>query len=179
MINFNPFPVIETQRLVLRHMSIADAEDVFRMRSDPRMHEHTDTQVDVTLEQTNTYIEKMDRGINENRWIIWAIEHKDSGKFAGTVSIWNFDNERRSGELGYGIIPSFQGQGLMTEALDAVVRYGFDIVNLNVIEAYTEVSNARSNCLLERCKFIRTKEIKEAGYVKNILFNMAVYIREK
>ena len=63
----------------------------------------------------------MNKGIDDNKWIIWAIEHNQSHKVLGTISIWNINEEQRSGELGYGIIPDYQGQGLMKESLLDVI----------------------------------------------------------
>ncbi|WP_225986140.1 GNAT family N-acetyltransferase [Psychrobacillus glaciei] len=51
------------------------------------------------------------------KWVIWAIEHKQSKKVTGTINIWNLNKEEKSGELGYGIIPAYQGQGLMFKTL--------------------------------------------------------------
>lgn len=67
-----------------------------------------------------------------------AIEHKASRKVKGSISIWNIDNEKGAAELGYGIIPDFQNKGLMKEALLSVVDYGFNVMKLKSLNAYTE-----------------------------------------
>lgn len=179
MYDFLPFPNIDTPRLLLRRLRREDARDMFQMRSDPRMHEHTDTSPDHTLEETLLYIDKMNRGVEEGRWVIWAMEHKGTGAVIGTVSIWNFDRGRNSGELGYGIIPAFQGQGLMKEALLAVTDYGFTHMHLQTMEAYTGEQNHSSNRVLEACGFAVVKTIREEGHVQKRVFDMAVYSKEK
>lgn len=175
MINFTPFPEIETKNLLLRRMDHNDINDIFQMRSDPRMHEYTDTKPDVNTDETKAYIDKMNKGIDENKWIIWAIEHKQSNKVIGTISIWNIDTEQRSGELGFGIIPDYQGQGFMKESLLSVVKYGFDVMNLKQIFAYTEESNMKSIKLLERCNFVEVDRVDEEGYFNNRVYHMVVY----
>jgi len=176
---FLPFPNIETPLLHLRRLRREDASDLFEMRSDLRMHEHTDTSPDNTPEESLVYIDKMNRGVDEGRWVIWAIEHKGTGAVIGTISIWNFDSGGNSGELGYGLIPSFQGQGLMKESLLAVTDYGFKHLHLQTMEAYTDEQNHSSSRVLEACGFARVKTVREEGYVQKRVFDMAVYTKEK
>lgn len=175
MVNFNPFPKIKTKNLILRKMNHDDINDLFRMRKDPRMHEHTDTKVDESIDDTKKYIDKMNKGIEDNRWIIWAIEHRELNMVIGTISIWNIDNEKKSGELGYGITPDYQGQGLMKEALLSVIEYGFKNMKLSKLDAYTEVNNFNSIKLLEKCNFIEIDRIEDKGYLNNRVYQMVVY----
>lgn len=169
------FPVIETEKLFLKRMALEDQHDVFQMRKDPRMIEFTDSKVDESQEETNTYIKKMNEGFDEGKWIIWAIEHKQSKKVIGSISIWNINLEQKSAELGYGIITDYQNRGFMKEALLSVVDYGFNVMNLSALEAYTEEKNTRSIKLLESCKFYEVNRVKEEGYFSTRLFHMIVY----
>ncbi len=171
----NPFPVIETKNLILRRIKYEDTHDIFAMRSDPKMNEYTDTKPDESPEETKAYIEKMNKGVDENKWVIWAIEHKQSKKVIGSISIWNINIEQISGELGYGIIPEYQGKGLMKESLLSVVDYGFSVMNLSSLEAYTEENNIKSIKLLEGCKFAEVNRINEEGYLHNQIYHMIVY----
>ena len=97
---FHPFPIVETKNLCLRKMTPEDTADIFHMRRDPRMIEFTDSRLDESKEETKSYIEKMNKGVDEGKWIIWAIEHKASKKVIGSISIWNMDIEQESAELG-------------------------------------------------------------------------------
>lgn len=175
MIIFNPFPIIETKNLLLRRMELKDEHDIFQMRKDPRMNEYTDSKLDNKLEETKSYIEKMNKGVYENKWIIWGIEHKQSGKVIGSISIWNINIEQESGELGYGIIPDYQNRGLMKEALLSVINYGFKKLKLIVLEAYTEEGNINSIKLLKGCNFSEVKRVDEEGYYSNRIYHMIVF----
>lgn len=175
MINFTPFPILETKNLILRRMDYNDINDLFEMRRDPRMNEYTDTKPEENTHETKDYIDKMNKGINDNKWIIWAIEHIQASKVIGSISIWNINREQKSGELGYGIIPEFQGQGSMKEALLSVLKYGFDVMNLSYLEAYTEENNIKSIKLLEKCNFIEVNRVNEDGYFNNRVYRMVVY----
>lgn len=175
MMNFNPFPNMETNNLILRRMDHNDVEDLFEIRNDSRMNEYTDSRLDETMDETKTYIDKMNNGIDDNKWIIWAIQHKESNKVIGSISIWNINKEEKSGELGYGIIPKYQEQGLMKESLLRVIKYAFDIMGLRELLAYTEENNLKSVKLLEKCNFFEIKRVQEEGYFSNKIYNMVVY----
>jgi [ribosomal protein S5]-alanine N-acetyltransferase len=179
MLNHTIFPCIETKNLVLRRMSYNDIGDLFEMRKDPRMSEYTDTIPDATTDETKAYIDKMNRGIDDNKWIIWAIEHKQSNKVIGSISIWNINKEKEIGELGYGVSPDYQGKGLMREALLSVIEYGLGMMNLKVLEAYTEENNTNSINLLERCNFIEFNRVEDEGYFNNRVYSMIGYRIDK
>lgn len=175
MFSFTPFPVIATEKLILRRISSEDQHDLFQMRKDPRMHEHTDTKPDEKLTDTLLYIEKMKQGVAENKWIIWAIEHRSSQKVIGTISVWGLNSEQRSGQLGYGIIPEYQGRGLMKEALLSVIDHSFKVIKLRTLEAYTEEANVASIKLLESCHFKEQKRVEDKGYIQDRIYKMIVY----
>lgn len=175
MFCFTPFPILETENLILRKMHQGDVQDLFEMRNDPRMNEYTDSIPDVSMDETKAYVDKMNKGVHDNKWIIWAIEHKQVGKVIGSISIWNLNREQISGELGYGIMPDYQGQGFMKEALLRVVKYGFEVMKLKTLDAYTEASNVRSIKLLERCKFVESDRVDDQGYYSNRIYHMIVY----
>lgn len=179
MVSFTPFPKIETRNLFLRKMEHGDAEDLYEMRRDPLMNEHTDTKPDETINETRNYIDKMLKGVDNNEWILWSIEYKQTKKVIGTICIWNIRSGLESGELGYGIIPAYQGKGLMKEALSAVMEYGFEGMGLKALEAYTEVNNLKSVKLLESCGFVEVDRVDDEGYFNDRVYHMIVYKLEK
>ncbi len=178
MFIFHPFPVIETKNLLLRKMTYEDTHDIFQMRKDPRMIEFTDSKLDESPEETKSYIEKMNKGVDEGKWIIWAIEHKQSKKVIGSISIWNFNIEQKCGELGYGIIPDYENRGFMKEALLSIVDYAFHVMHFSGLEAYTEEKNIRSIKLLESCGFTEVNRVDDEGYYSDRIYHMIVYRRD-
>ena len=179
MINFTHFPNIETKNMLLRRMNYNDINDLFEMRKDSRMNEYIDTKLDESTIETKAYIDKMNKGIDDNKWIIWAIQHKHSKKVIGSICIWNINIQQENGELGYGIIPEYQGQGLMKEASLNVIEYGFNGIKLKTIDAYTEENNVKSINLLEKCNFKEINKVDDKGYFNNRVYHMIVYRLEK
>jgi len=172
---FNPFPVLETEHLILRKMTASDRDDLFAMRSDERMHAYTDTKPDSDLAQTEAYLEKMIQGVNEDRWIIWAIEHRVSRRAIGSVGIWNFNEDGSSAELSYSIAPDEQGKGYMKEALTRVISFAKDNLRLRLLEAYTEVENTPSRKLLERLHFVEVGQVDDVSADGTRVYHMIVY----
>jgi len=171
----SPFPVLSTRRLTLRKLTDGDLPELFEMRADPEMHLFTDTVPDVTTKDTKNYIEKMNDGVKADLWFIWGIEHTLLHRLIGTISIWNFDEKKQKAELGFGLTPAFQGRGYMSEALKAVVDYGFKTLKLSIIEAYTDEGNKRSIKLLNNAGFNYQNTIDEAGLKKEKVFKMQVF----
>jgi len=175
MFDFSTFPILETDNLILRRMNDNDVCDLFEMRHDQILHEYTDTIPDKTVIDTKKYLSKMNKGVDDNKWIIWAIMHKQLNKVIGTISIWNFNKKQMSGELSYGMARNYQGQGFMKEALLCVTYYGFNHLNLKEIDAYTEESNLKSRKLLERCDFVDMNIVVDEGNANNRVYHMIVY----
>ncbi len=172
---FDPFPALETERLMLREMTLSDQADLFAIRADPRMHVFTDTKPDGRVEQTSAYIEHMRKGVAENRWIIWAIAHKKTNRVIGSVGIWNIDEAKNTAELSYGIAPDYQGKGYMAEALACALAFAFQTMRLAALEAYTETDNVSSRKLLEGFHFTEVDRVDDPSDDGKRVYHMIVY----
>lgn len=176
---FTEFPLMETARLVLRRLTEEDLDDLFNMRKDPDMHEYTDTMPDTSLKDTKEYLERMDKGINEGKWLLWGIQSKETHRIIGSVSVWNFTESRNGAELGYGIVTHMQGNGYMAESLQAVIDYCFRTIGMDWIEACTEEGNESSTRLLENLGFVQINKVIDQGYNTDRLYNMLVFRKVK
>lgn len=173
--HYKPFPVISTERLVLRQTESSDAFDVFKMRNHPDMHLYTDSIPDETIDQTYQYLKRIETGIEANKFIFWAIELKKTRRVIGTISLWNFNYELNSAEFGYGLHPDFHHCGYMSEAIKTILNYGFNEMKLSMIEAYTETDNFPSVKLLNRLGFVNHGSVIDHGQVKERDFIMQIY----
>ena len=179
MYSFNPFPVMETEHLKLRRIAPKDLEDLFEMRTEPGFIEFTDRLFDKSREETKSYMGKMHQGVSDGEFIIWAMEHKETEKVIGTISIWNIRWEIMTAELGYGMRSAYQKRGYMQEALKKIMDYAFLKMNLQVIEAYTEEKNISSRKLLERLNFKETGMEDDQGINSERVYHMVVYKMER
>lgn len=176
-LNFNPFPTLETDRLILRKLKMSDAKPMFRYRSNKENFKFVDMPIYTSIEEAKNNISKKNKGVENNKWIIWAITDKDTDKILGTISIWNISKEKLKGELGYGLFPGNLGKGIMSEALRKVVEYGFNNIGFKTIEAYTGALNERSIKLLERNNFSKVFNFIETETFNDNPFEMVIYKR--
>lgn len=73
----------------------------------------------------------------------------------GTICLWNFSDDRSEAEVGFELLPEFQGKGLMSEALDSVIDFCFSRINFEIINADVHMDNQKSVGLLKRYNFVR------------------------
>lgn len=144
------FPQLETKRLVLRELRQSDAEAVFRNYSEdtakyfiyePFSH----------LEQALDLIKAFTEEFNRGKTIMWAIALKETDTCIGTCGYMFKSNSKV--EIGYDLAREHWGKGLMSEALRAILTYGFDRLGIRKINADTLSSNTRSINLLKRLGF--------------------------
>jgi [ribosomal protein S5]-alanine N-acetyltransferase len=153
-LNFTPFPVITTQRLILRKLSIKDAEQIMLLRSDERVNKFIDRPKSIDLNEAKKFIEKIENGINNNQWIYWIITLKGDNTLIGTICLWNISIKNDMAELGYELQPNFQGKGIMQETIIKILDYGFNKMKLKVITAFTHTNNNKSTNLLLKNTFL-------------------------
>jgi ribosomal-protein-alanine N-acetyltransferase len=162
--NFNPFPVLTTQRLVLRRFTDADAGDLFEMRSDANVMQYIGRPLCKTLDDALGLIKVIDDLLAANNGITWCISFKDDPKFIGSIGFWRVEKENHRAEIGYLLNPACQGQGLMQEAVQKVIDFGFNELNFHSVQANVSPQNSASIKLLECNNFVREGHFKENHY---------------
>jgi ribosomal-protein-alanine N-acetyltransferase len=153
--NFCPFPILQTERLSLRKLSLDDAEEIFLLRSDENINKYIDRPRAISIEDAYNFINKTNLSIDNNELVDWAITFKENSGLIGSICLWNISKEENKAEVGYELLPDFQGKGIAQEAMLVVLDYGFNIMLLNKIEAYTHKENSASQKLLEKFGFVR------------------------
>ncbi len=174
-ISFSPFPELETERLLLRRMTLDDAEAMFALRSSERVAKYIDRPLARNIEDAHSFINSINEGITIDKWVFWAICLRENPTLLGTICLWNFAYKPLRADVGYELLPKFQGQGIMREALQKVIAYGFDTLHLHMAEAYTHAHNDGSVKLLERAGFIRERIFQEEHSSRKRMIDMVVY----
>ena len=156
---FTPFPVLKTERLTLRQLSANDDKEIFALRSDKQVNKYIDRDPANTIEDARKFIHKIAEVVRQNEGIYWAITLTNNDKLIGTICLFNFSNENDQAEIGYELLPAFQGQGIMQEVISKVIAFAFDVLGLKAIEAYTHLENKNSSKLLEKYNFRKQENI--------------------
>ena len=174
-INFSHFPVISTSRLILRRIAKADAGDFFRLRSDKNIMQHIGRPIALNIDDAVQLIEVIEDQFQNNSGITWGITMKEEKKIIGTIGLWRIIKEHHRAEIGYLLGTSFQGRGLMQEAIEPVIEYGFKKIKLHTIEANVSPLNTASIKLLEKNNFIREAHFKENYFFDGKFLDSFVY----
>ena len=174
-LNFNPFPLLTTERLVLRQMSIDDANEMFFLRSDEHVMKYIDRPRAKSVEDAVQFIQMINIGLANNEYINWAIALKNDPKLIGNICFWRIQKEHYRAEIGYVLHPAYHGKGIMQEAIMAVLDYGFKIMGIHSVEANVNPENITSIKTLERTGFVREAYFKENYYYDGKFLDSAIY----
>ena len=155
---FTSFPILRTERLTLRQLSLDDQQNIFALRSDKEINKYLNRQISNTIEDAIEFIKKVNDNIKKNNSIYWVITLTKTDTFVGTICLFDFSNEKNSCEIGYELMTKFQGQGIMKEAVEKVIDYAFQILQFQKIVAVTHNGNQNSTKLLTKFKFIKSIE---------------------
>ncbi len=158
---FTPFPEMTTPRLLLRKVQPQDVHEIFFLRSDATVLRYIDTPPAESLEEAQEFISKTGNLEANNECVVWAMVPKGDERLIGTICFWNIEPARDKAEVGYNLHPGYHGYGLMNEAMNAILNYGFNTMQLKWVEAITNKDNFRSRRLLEKNNFMRDAELEE------------------
>lgn len=173
--NFTPFPLMETERLLLRKVNESDVNEIFFLRSDERVMKYIDRAPAETIDDAYAFINKITDLEKNNDAVTWAIALKNNAKLIGTICFWNIQAEHYRAEIGYTLHPDYWGTGIMQEAFFEVINYGFKIIRLHSIEANVNPKNIASIKLLEKNNFIREAYFKENYFYDGKFLDSAIY----
>ncbi|HYG14698.1 MAG TPA: GNAT family N-acetyltransferase [Bacteroidia bacterium] len=174
-ISFSPFPILYTERLVLRQLTQDDAEDFFYLRTSPKMRTYSHRAPDASVEVTKALIDKINTIIDNGEGINWAISLREDTKLIGVISFWRIFKEQHRAEMGYTLHHDYQRQGIMNEAAVAILEYGFKTLQLHTVEARVNPENLPSIKVLERNGFVKEGHFKEDIYYNGEYYDTAVY----
>jgi [ribosomal protein S5]-alanine N-acetyltransferase len=158
------FPALETERLLLREVTMRDLAWFFEHVSRPEIvHGHgrqAPVDIDAAVVELKTFfIDPLAHGSG----VRWGLALKSSGLLVGAAALHHVDQARHGAELGYDLAPAHWGRGLMTEALGPVLEYGFGAMGLLRIEAVTVADNMRSQHLLVQLGFVEEGVLRRHG----------------
>ena len=158
MRSFTPFPILTTERLTLRQLSTDDQREIFALRSDVEINKYLGRTPSKTVDDAINFINNINDNIKNNNAVYWVISLKSSNTCVGTICLFDFSDERNSCEMGYELMASFQGQGIMKEAADEVINYAFHSLQVQKILAFTHNENLNSTKLLTRLDFLKSEK---------------------
>jgi ribosomal-protein-alanine N-acetyltransferase len=169
-LDVDPFPEINTQRLFLRQLKSTDDEAIFRIRSSEIVYKYIDKQPQKNIEESQEFITKKNKSIANGEIFYWGIVLKEKDELVGVICFWNFSKDKLTAELGYELYPDYHRKGIMNEAIEGVIDFGFKFLGLKSIEAFTHKNNEGSKKLLQRHHFKLEVGRTDEGFPNNIVY---------
>ncbi len=168
-------PTLETERLVLRKMTLDDAGAVFAYASDPEVTRYVSWETHRSLEDSRAFLELVARKYEGGGEPDWGIVYKGDGRFVGTCGFVNWSPEHARAEMGYVLHRDYWGRGLMVEAVRAMIRFGFGRMDLNRIEARCIAENAVSTRVMEKAGMTYEGTLRQREFLKGAYRDMKLY----
>ncbi|MCR9290435.1 MAG: GNAT family N-acetyltransferase [Bacteroidetes bacterium] len=172
---FNSFPVLTTERLVLRAYKSSDAGSLWELRNDHQVMEYLDSVRPKEIKDALKMIEDIHLSFRLKTGINWAITEKGSDRMIGYFGYWRLVKEHCRAEIGYLLHPDYWRKGIMTEAMSPTLKFGFSQFHLHSIEANVNLENDRSKGILEKFGFQKEAHFRENYYHDGEFLDSIIY----
>ncbi|QOS97944.1 GNAT family N-acetyltransferase [Brevibacterium sp. JNUCC-42] len=169
------YPVLVTKRLMLLHLSLHQADDLFEIFSKEETTHHVPRKIHKTKLDTVLYLEKRMADCAEKKAFIWAIYHRESGKIIGVAGLFQYAYKEKSASLGAVLHPDYRGKGMTYESLRAVMAYGFKEIGLVRMEGKCEATNTLSERVMQRLGMVYEGTLRKNVLIKGELRDSKVY----
>lgn len=163
---FHRIPTLECDRLILRRMKKSDAPDMYEYASNPAVTKYLTWDVHPNERFTASYLSYLQPKYRSGEFHDWAVTLRDDGKMIGTCGFTRFNFSAYSAEVGYVLNPMYWGRGIAPEALSRVIRFAFDTLQLNRVEARCMAGNTASRRVMEKVGMLYEGTTRDAMFVK-------------
>lgn len=163
---------LETERLILKPIDESHVEDILKIRSNEVVNQFVKRIPPKTNYDALDYILTIKKRNQNNESLNWGISYKNQPNLIGTICLWKFSDDRTEAEVGYELLPEYHRKGIMSEALNAVLNYGFNELNLQEILAFTNKFNENSKGLLVKHDFFLQEGRTDEGFPDNLVFSL-------
>lgn len=171
---FRDPPEIETPRLILRRMRKTDSADMYEYARDPAVSEYLLWQPHESEAYTRRYLNYLQTRYRAGDFHDWAVVWRDADKMIGTCGFTSFRLDANSAEIGYVLNRSYWGMGVASEAVRAVLRFGFLELRLHRIEAHYMIGNNRSRRVMEKVGMTYEGTQRDSLFVKGRYVSVGV-----
>jgi [ribosomal protein S5]-alanine N-acetyltransferase len=174
--HFQPFPELMTDRLLLRQINLSDAPEIFFLRSNKDVLQFIGREPAVSVKEAEVFINMITQSIKENESVMWGIALRTAPSILiGNICYWRLQKENFRAEIGYSLHPQYWRKGIMKEAINKVLSYGFEVLKLHSVEARTEANNKASAAILEATGFAKEGYLKEEFHFRGRFHDSVIY----
>ena len=172
-------PTLYTKRLIIRPLAVSDATDMFEYSQTNLVGPKAGWAPHININETYTILRNMVLFKPQYELGNWAIVDRQTNKMIGTIELYNHSPLFKA-ELGYSLNPKYWGLGIVPEATNEIVSYGFEFLSLKRIEVGIFVDNIQSKRVCEKTGF-SFEGVSRNGYIRydGIIFDKANYAMTK
>lgn len=163
---------LETERLLLKEIDESNVEDILQIRSNRIINQFVKRIPPKNNYDALDFILTIKERTRNDETFYWGISLKEQRNLIGTICLWDFSEDRKTAEVGYELLPDYHKKGIMSEALDAVLNFGFYNLHLQEIVAMTSKFNENSKGLLLKYDFILEEGREDEGFPDNLVFSL-------
>ncbi|HLY29604.1 MAG TPA: GNAT family protein [Ktedonobacterales bacterium] len=175
MFAFEEFPTLTTERLILREMRQKDAPDLLAILGDSEVTRYLDLSSFTELAQAETLIERLHASFQaQERWR-WGIALQHDDRLIGTGGFIRWNRGWQSAEIGYDLAHAYWRQGFMSEALRAMLTFGFEQMELHRVEAEVMPENQASARMLAKLGFRYEGTLRQRGFWKGAYHDLEMH----
>lgn len=156
---FSAFPTLRTKRLVLRKLSPEDVAAIFEIYRHPEVMEYYLDAPHTSIDSAHALLHYFTMMYRNKTLIWWGVTRQNSSMLIGMLGLYRIRFSTGTAETGFDLHPKHWGNGIMSEALQTVLHYGFDVLRLHEVTANTLPGNMRSQKLLTRMGFVRGDDL--------------------
>lgn len=171
---FSHMPTLCTERLILRPMRVSDGVDMYRYARREDVTTYLLWAPHPSIDYTKEYLKYIEARYAVGEFFDWGVIDRESGHMIGTCGFTSIDAPHNAGEIGYVLNPEFHGRGIATEAAEAVLYFGFEIIGLHRIEAKFMQGNAASLRVMEKLGMSLEGYRRDAMLVKGVYRTIGV-----
>jgi RimJ/RimL family protein N-acetyltransferase len=170
-----PTPTLHTARLRLRPFTDADADALYALHSDAHALRYWDSPPWTDRARAQRFLAACRQLEEDGSGARVAVDRFSDDAFVGWLSLTRWNPDHRSAALGFCLGEAAWGQGYATEAARGLLRWAFDMLDLNRVQAECDTRNAASARVLEKLGFLREGTLREDCVVNGDVSDSWVY----
>ena len=175
MFRYKDFPILETERLILRQLTLDDSDDVYAIRKDFEVTKYNIGKAYTSITQAENLIKGIQEDYDNQRAVRWGITFKDKNTVMGVTGFnyWNHIDNRAS--IGFDLARHYWRKGIMREAVSRMIQFGFQQMKLHRIEADASIYNEASIGLLKSLGFQQEGLQKDQYYEDGAYHDLVMF----
>jgi ribosomal-protein-alanine N-acetyltransferase len=172
---FEPFPILETERIILRQIKEDDIPGIFRFYSGSDTLNYIARDLFTKKEQAIEKVNIFQKNYEEKKAIWWTFTQIPKDEFIGFGGLFEISKESNKAEIGYGLLPEYWGNGIMSEVVKKLIDFGFNEMKLHKIYGRITPGHNASIRVLEKFGFKKEGEFKDDEFAQNKYFDTAYF----